>query len=301
VIAYVAGPMRGLPGMNFPAFDECAAWLRSLSEDWEVFSPAERDRSEGFDPTGLSGFEDLDDLGFDLAAAFRDDLDFIVSKATHLVLLPGWASSEGARLEREVALACGKEVRYYRRFPTGVALHRYPDEADRVVMDRRQAHEVEGLGPQMGEWDIAFLRQELHKEDPTTHLPTGAERYLNDRLADPEYKAAYDQASTEVRVTSSTGGQKGQKPVQMSLVPVEALEHISLVYAHGAEKYARENWRKGYEWHLSYDALQRHLMRFWDGEDVDHDSGLLHLAHAAFHINTLIVNLTAHPEMDDRP
>lgn len=93
----------------------------------------------------------------------------------------------------------------------------------------------------------------------------------------------------EVRVTDpTTGGQKGAKPEAYALIPVEALADIARVYGYGAEKYAPNNWRKGYAWSLSYSALQRHLNAFWSGEENDPESGLPHLAHAAFHILTLL-------------
>lgn len=95
----------------------------------------------------------------------------------------------------------------------------------------------------------------------------------------------------ETRVTSPTGGMKGTKPERYDLLPRTALDAVAVVYGHGAAKYADHNWRKGYAWSLSYAALMRHLTAFWDGENYDTESGLPHLSHAAFHVNTLLVRL----------
>ena len=43
---YVAGPMRGFPLYNFPAFDAAAAELRRHGHT--VISPADHDREMGF-------------------------------------------------------------------------------------------------------------------------------------------------------------------------------------------------------------------------------------------------------------
>lgn len=107
----------------------------------------------------------------------------------------------------------------------------------------------------------------------------------------------------EVRTVSSTGGEKGVKPQRHDLMPREALDAVAEVYAFGAEKYADHNWRKGYEWGKSYAALQRHMLAFWAGETYDEESGLPHLAHAAFHLNALLTWLIQDGEggqFDDR-
>lgn len=107
-IYYIAGKMRDLPDFGFPAFD--AATKRLRARGYEVFSPAERDLKNGFDPTGLSG--DLSEFMTmaDLRDALANDTDFICRRATHIFMLSGWASSKGATAERALALALGLTI-----------------------------------------------------------------------------------------------------------------------------------------------------------------------------------------------
>jgi hypothetical protein len=105
----------------------------------------------------------------------------------------------------------------------------------------------------------------------------------------------------EVRVTDPvTGGQKGSKPERFDLIPTFPLESLARVYGHGAAKYADNNWRRGYKWSLSYAALQRHLSAFWSGDDLDEESKLPHLAHAAWHCFALLEFFASNLGTDDR-
>lgn len=106
----------------------------------------------------------------------------------------------------------------------------------------------------------------------------------------------------EVRVVDpDTGGMKGQKDVQLHALPWESLEQLGRVYAFGAAKYEDYNFRHGYRWSLSFDALLRHAFAWWSGEDVDPESGLSHMAHVAWHAHTLGLFESKHPSLDDRP
>ena len=106
---------------------------------------------------------------------------------------------------------------------------------------------------------------------------------------------------TEVRMTHPvTGGQKGQKLARFSLIPSGPLREVANVFGYGAIKYSPNNWRLGYEWSLSLDALERHINAFTGGEDIDPESGRLHLACAIFHCLVLMEWGTTHPELDDR-
>jgi Domain of unknown function (DUF4406) len=105
---YLAGPMRGLPEFNFPTFLLVGATLRQAG--FTVFDPAEYDVSNGFDYHGLTGNEDLSELGFDLRDALATDLEFIARKADGVAVLPGWEQSKGARAEVATALALSLPV-----------------------------------------------------------------------------------------------------------------------------------------------------------------------------------------------
>jgi hypothetical protein len=103
------------------------------------------------------------------------------------------------------------------------------------------------------------------------------------------------------RITNAlTGGAKDAKPEAFAYIPIEALREVARVYGVGAIKYEPRNWERGYDWNLSYSALQRHVTAFWGGQDVDPESGLHHLAHAVFHCMAMMEWGKTHPELDDR-
>ena len=97
----------------------------------------------------------------------------------------------------------------------------------------------------------------------------------------------------EERVTSETGGQKGSKLAQPSLIDPTFLHELAVHCGLGAIKYSRDNWRKGYDFSLSYDAMCRHLFEWWNGQDDDPELGTSHLAAVAFHAMVLFVNRDA--------
>jgi hypothetical protein len=104
ILLYVAGPMRGLPQFNFPAFDDAAAQLREAG--YEVINPAEVDRALGFDPTDPHAKTFTED---DYHAAMRRDIP-LVMKANGVALLHGWRDSRGANIEHDIAKAIGNQA-----------------------------------------------------------------------------------------------------------------------------------------------------------------------------------------------
>lgn len=105
---YLAGPMRGIPEFNFPAFHR---WTKMLREEGhEVFSPAERDNEHhGTDIAkgNATGDEQIavQQHGFSLREALAADLAWICAEAEAIALLPGWEKSSGAGAEWATAKA----------------------------------------------------------------------------------------------------------------------------------------------------------------------------------------------------
>lgn len=106
----------------------------------------------------------------------------------------------------------------------------------------------------------------------------------------------------ETRVTNAaSGGQKGTKLTQVGALDPVALIEVSRVAGFGAAKYSAFNFLKGYDWALSFNALQRHALLFWAGEDRDEESGQLHMAMAAWHALTLVSFMSRGVGEDTRP
>ena len=107
---YLAGPMRGYPLFNFPAFFAAAEVLQGKGH--EVHNPAAHDMANGFDPS-----KPLDDAyneaTFSLAEAFKWDFARI-NESDAIVLLPGWEKSKGAQAEVVLAMALGLEIWLWR-------------------------------------------------------------------------------------------------------------------------------------------------------------------------------------------
>lgn len=123
---YVAGPMRGIPEFNFPAFNAAAKMLRA--DGFEVFNPAEKDCEKyGTDfakgnTTGNEG-EAASNFGFNLREALAADLEYICLHADIIALLPGWENSKGAMAEYCTARALGLEIIQLTKKEKGVIVH----------------------------------------------------------------------------------------------------------------------------------------------------------------------------------
>lgn len=117
-------------------------------------------------------------------------------------------------------------------------------------------------------------------------LTEAASRRRRPRLTE----VVFPPSSTEMRHdTNPPIGHNGVNPKDrigrakagLWAIPPTAMFYLGAVLESGAEKYGLYNWRdSAVDISVYFDALQRHMLMFRDGEILDPESGLPHLAHA---------------------
>jgi len=94
----------------------------------------------------------------------------------------------------------------------------------------------------------------------------------------------------------------GDKKTPLFLVPTIPLKMIAWVMKNGAVKYGPFNWRKTKVNASTYiSATHRHFHAWVEGENIDKESGLHHLAHVAANIFILLDAILTKSLIDDRP
>ena len=113
-------------------------------------------------------------------------------------------------------------------------------------------------------------------------------------------KIVYPEGGEQRITDKTTGASKCQKLARFALLPAQPLWELAEHYGKGCAKYSERNWERGYDWSLSYGAAQRHLNRFWNGEDCDPETQSKHIIAAAWHCLAIAEFMATHPEKDDR-
>ena len=223
---YIAGPMRGIPYYNFPAFDHARDDL--LAYGHEVVSPADLDRrAANFEASRLPAETDWSAVpeGFDLKACCARDLEALLT-CDAIYMLPGWQKSRGAMAEWSVAVWRGLGV----------------------------MGDVGEVGP-----------APVKASNPKDAL--------------------------------------GVRKVPFSVLPWRVLHGVALAMLEGACKYGRHNYRAvGVRASVYFDAaVARHLSQWWEGEDLDADSGVHHVDKAMACLMVLRDSMLQGNPVDDRP
>jgi len=247
---YLAGPMRGLPDFNFPAFDTARDHGSSLG--WVVINPADMDRESRFEETDTT-----QDVGAPEAARefFQRDMAALHSlHAEHgdaIAMLPGWENSTGARAEYHAAKWLGLKILDARTFkPLGedtfcghesgtVSPHYELISPTTATFEPLVAH------PAPFPWKSRRLSDDtlLTVTGPTTAIrtfPSGATRDSN--VGKPEYARLLE-------------------PLVLKEFAAYMTRHRQLPDSTLREP---DNWKKGMGLQTFLDSLMRHVMELWE-------------------------------------
>lgn len=117
--------------------------------------------------------------------------------------------------------------------------------------------------PDAGRWSIISYRYKISA--------------LARQLCFPKENVAEEEAPTSggAALRFNTGKPK----LSYVLDSMPALKDMVAVMEFGAEKYDRNNWKKGFPKEELLDSMLRHVDAFYSGEDTDPDSGEPHVGH----------------------
>jgi len=95
----------------------------------------------------------------------------------------------------------------------------------------------------------------------------------------------------------------GTRKAGYSCLPIAVVNECGVAMLEGAAKYGRHNYRvSGVRASVYFDAVVgRHLADWWEGEDIDADSGLSHITKAIVGLMVLRDSMIRGNWVDDRP
>ena len=124
--------------------------------------------------------------------------------------------------------------------------------------------------------------------------------YITDALE--ELDVALGEALKEGEKDTNPKDAVGVKKVPFSVIPAEVIARLGIAMMEGARKYGRHNYRiAGVRASVYYDAILRHATAWWEGQDLDPESGEHHLVKLMASITVLLDSIFNNNWTDDRP
>lgn len=110
------------------------------------------------------------------------------------------------------------------------------------------------------------------------------------------------ESTTKPNLGSNPKDKLGAKKVSITKLPAVAVLHGAHAMMNGAAKYGPYNWRGNKVIaSIYYDALIRHALSSFEGEEVAEDSGVDHLGHVIACCAILLDAKATGNLIDDRP
>lgn len=128
-----------------------------------------------------------------------------------------------------------------------------------------------------GNIEVEYLRSENYPDHPSKYLfgdiKTGETIDL--------FRSSVGSNIKEIAIDPNSGTKYDQSKLNWALLPLDQIEQVVKVLHYGAQKYSAGNWKNvqnGYERYLA--ASMRHLVADRQGELLDNDTKIYHLAHS---------------------
>jgi hypothetical protein len=123
-------------------------------------------------------------------------------------------------------------------------------------------------------------------------------------LIENNIKHKYEQTVCETFILKETNPKDaiGSSKLPLNLVPDSLLIYASTAFAEGGSKYSPYNWRiAGVRASVYKAAHDRHMSKWWNGEDCDQATGVKHLASAIACLGIILDAELLGKLNDDRP
>jgi hypothetical protein len=124
---------------------------------------------------------------------------------------------------------------------------------------------------------------------------------LNELVLDETRQGETKQFASNAKDTNPKDA-VGITKTPFSTIPMPVLAEVGVAMAEGAFKYGRHNYRTaGVRASVYFDATMRHLAAWWEGEDIDPDSGVSHVTKAIASLMVMRDSARRGNWNDDRP
>lgn len=210
----------------------------------------------------------------------------ILKRCDQLIVLTleGWRESKGVTEEIQFAKDNNIFVTYF-----APAVLDFLELADGNVVKADPRGRVPSFVPTPGE------------NDEVENHPLAARATFPSPWAKPFAPLPVRQAAPDSKPTNPKD-LIGVRKAPLSPVPGNVIAEIGLGMLEGASKYGRHNYRAvGVRASVYYDAVMRHLISWWEGEDIDADSGMSHVTKAITALVVLRDSMLRGNWADDRP
>ena len=194
------------------------------------------------------------------------------------------------------------------------------DEKSHILIAKRdqsnkrctECNDCEGFIESVIEGAIAGWADEAHKkmyEDNTKGLIAKQPHpYRSDEKGCPgilpDLEERLPEANPDIFKVVEEGKKFDGDKLRLDLIPTILLRGVAWILTFGAKKYGDRNWEQGILYHRLWGAMLRHLMAWYDGEELDPESHKPHLWHAACNLSFLMHfedNKDRYESFDDRP